>query len=557
MIEFIRLVDLGIIDEAELDFGPGFTVITGETGTGKTMVLSALDMLLGGSTRQSLAKSANTKVQGGWVIEKQDPLVLDLRDSEVELDEGLLLLSRSLPAGGRSKCTAGTTIVPQIKFSEWGDRLVAVHGQSDQVLLRKPTAQREALDRFAGSALTKALTSYQTTYARFVELKAQVEQATAAHESHQLERDQLMLALERIEKVDPQPGELDDLLGEVKRLGNVDELESSAQEALQALAGEDDQQSNAIALIDQARRALGSIEGLDSSLGSINAQLTEASVFLSEASSDLSRYVDGLDSQPGRLAEIQARIASLNELVKLHGPTLDDVIAWSSKAAKRVGVLEQQLNPDALQAELDQISAQVTAQAAKLTTLRTNAALEFGKEVTEELQGLMMSNSDLRAAVNPVDPGPFGADAIEFQLSAHRGGEHLPVANAASGGELSRVMLALEVVLAKSTTPKTMIFDEIDAGVGGKAATQIGKRLARLGEHSQVIVVTHLPQVAAFANRHLVVSKSSGDSVTTSDIRAVSGDERVRELSRMMAGQEDSELAAAHAKELLELSGEL
>lgn len=557
MIEFIRLVDLGIIDEAEVEFGPGFTVITGETGAGKTMVLSALDMLLGGSTKQSLAKSANTKVQGGWAIETQDPLVIDLRDSEVELDEGLLLLSRSLPAGGRSKCTAGTTIVPQVKFSEWGDQLVAVHGQSDQVLLRKPAAQREALDRFAGSELSRTLADYQTIYARYVELKAQVEQATSAHESHQLERDQLMLALERIEKVDPQPGELDELLGEVKRLGNVDELESAAQEALQALAGEDDQQSNAIELIERARRALGAIEGLDSTLGPINAQLAETSVSLSEASSELSRYVDGLDAQPGRLAEVQARIASLNELVKLHGPTLDDVIAWSGNAAKRVGELEQQLNPEVLQAELNQVSEQVATQAAKLTALRTKAAQTFGQEVTEELQGLMMADSDLRAAVNPSEPGPFGADAIEFQLSAHRGGQHLPLANAASGGELSRVMLALEVVLAKSTTPKTMVFDEIDAGVGGKAATQIGKRLAQLGEHSQVIVVTHLPQVAAFANRHLVVSKTSGDSVTTSDIRAVSGDERVRELSRMMAGQEDSELAAAHAKELLELSGEL
>lgn len=557
MIEFIRLVDLGIIDEAEVDFGPGFTVITGETGAGKTMVLSALDMLLGGSTKQSLAKSENTKVQGGWALDQEDPLVIDLRDSEVELDEGLLLLSRSLPAGGRSKCTAGTTIVPQIKFSEWGDQLVAVHGQSDQVLLRKPAAQREALDRFAGAALRKVLDAYQETYARYVELKSQVEQATSAHESHQLERDQLMLALERIEKVDPQPGELDELLNEVQRLGNVDELESSSQEALQALAGDDDQQSNAVALIEQARRALGTIEGLDSSLAPINVQLAEASVSLSEAASELSRYVDGLDSQPGRLAEVQARIASLNELVKLHGPTLDDVIEWSGKAAKRVGELEQQLNPEALSQELSQISEQVDAQAARLTELRTKAATTFGREVTEELQGLMMADSELRAAITPTDPGPYGADAVEFQLSAHRGGEHLPLANAASGGELSRVMLALEVVLAKSTTPKTMVFDEIDAGVGGKAATQIGKRLAQLGEHSQVIVVTHLPQVAAFAKRHLVVQKTSGASVTTSDIRAVSGEERVRELSRMMAGQEDSELAAAHAKELLELSGEL
>ena len=289
----------------------------------------------------------------------------------------------------------------------------------------------------------------------------------------------------------------------------------------------------------------------------VNAQLAEASVSLSEAASDLSRYVDSLESEPGRLAEVQARIASLNELVKLHGPTLDDVITWSGTAAMRVGELEQQLNPEGLQAELDQQTAKLTELASKLTALRTSAADKFGSEVTDELQGLMMADSDLRVAVSPAEFGGFGADAIEFQLSAHRGGQHLPLASAASGGELSRVMLALEVVLAKSTTPKTMVFDEIDAGVGGKAATQIGKRLAKLGEHSQVIVVTHLPQVAAFAKRHLVVSKSSNDSVTTSDIAAVAGESRVREISRMLAGQEDSELAAAHAKELLELSGEL
>lgn len=557
MIEFIRLVELGIIDEAEIDFGPGFTVITGETGAGKTMVLSALDMLLGGGTRASLAKSAKTRVQGGWALQPDDPLAADLADADVELDEGLLLLSRSLPAGGRSKCTAGGTIVPQAKFAEWGDQLVAVHGQSDQVLLRKATAQREALDRFAGSKLQTVLAAYQPTYARFVELTALVAQATSAQEAHQLERDQLLIALERIEKTDPQPGELEALQNEVHRLGHVDEIESSATIALQALAGDDDQTSSAISAIEQARKSLAAIANLDATIEPISAQLADASVSLSESASDLSRYVDGLDSQPGRLAEVQARIASLNELVKLHGPTLDDVLAWSGRAAQRVGELEQQLNPDALRAELEQQTEQLNLQAAELTKLRTIAAKKFGTEVTSELQGLMMADSELIVQVDPGEYGPSGADSVVFLFSAHRGGEHLPLANAASGGELSRVMLALEVVLAKSTTPKTMVFDEIDAGVGGKAATQIGKRLAQLGEHSQVIVVTHLPQVAAFAKRHLVVQKSSNDLVTTSDIGAVSGEARVREISRMLAGQEESELAAAHAKELLELSGEL
>lgn len=557
MIEFIRLVDLGIIAEAEIDFGPGFTVITGETGAGKTMVLSALDLLLGGNTKQSLAKSEKTKVQGGWSIAVDEPLTRELAEADVELDDGLLLLTRSIPAGGRSKCLAGGSIVPQSKFMQWGEQLVAVHGQADQILLRQRSAQRDALDRFAGSDLSELIGNYQSCYSKYLHLTEQVALVHSAAQSSRLEHEQLLLALERIDLVDPQPGELDELQNEANRLGNLDQLESCSQLALALVAGDDGESVNALGLLEQAQRAVTTLESLDSDTDRIGQELTSATLLLSEIAGELSRYVDTLEAQPGRLAEVQARVASLTELTKLYGPSLADVLEWSRTAAIRVRELEQQLNPAAIQAELVETTQELTNLAADITEIRKSAATGFAARVTEELQGLMMANSKLTVQLDPIEFGPHGADQVSFLLSAHVGGEYLPIGEAASGGELSRVMLALEVVLAKTKASTTMVFDEIDAGVGGKAATQIGYRLARLGENSQVIVVTHLPQVAAFAARHLVVTKSSDGLVTTSNIGAVSGDKRIRELSRMLAGQEDSEAAAAHAKELLGLADEL
>ena len=537
---------------------------------------------------------------------------VDEAGGELDDDGAALVISRSVSAEGRSRAHAGGRSVPVSLLTYLADDLVAVHGQADQQQLLRAGRQREALDAYAGPELTHVRTDYQRAYARHREASAELAELTQMARERIAEAEDLRRALEEIEALDPAPGEDAQLLAEEERLGNAEALRAAATAAHEALLGDPSaaayDRPDAITLVGGARQELEGVRQHDPALASLADRLNEASYLLSDVAGELASYTEALDADPARLAAVQERRAALTRLVRAYGtraaietaaagnaapqPASPDdagdpgepgqpgqydgpgesgalavaardgigdltaVLAWTKVAAARLNELEGDDDRiAALAQEEAELAGRVAELAGTLTTLRTKAAERFSRDVTAELTALAMPHARLTVALRPLDaPGPYGADDVEIRLAAHPGAPPLPLNKGASGGELSRVMLAIEVVFAGADPVPTFVFDEVDAGVGGKAAVEIGRRLARLARLAQVIVVTHLPQVAAFADNHLVVTKADDGLVTASGVVRLDQTGRVRELSRMLAGLEDSEFGRAHAEELLAMA---
>ncbi|OMH23442.1 DNA repair protein RecN [Tersicoccus phoenicis] len=568
MIEEIRIRDLGVITEATLPLGPGLTVVTGETGAGKTMVVTALGLLLGaradpGAVRAgagSAVVESTVRLAPGTAATDAISAAADDAGAAVEdTGDGLeLLIARTVSAEGRSRAHAGGRTVPIGVLAGMGNHLVAVHGQSDQLRLASPAAQRTALDAFAGPELAAALGEYRRTWRRHAAAAAALTEVTEHQRERLREAENLQTALEEIDTTDPQPGEDEALRAESLKLGNIEQLRVAALTAHQALVSDGaDDAPDVARLVDAARRALDAESGDDEEIAAAAKRVAEVGYLVADIASDLAGYSARLDeSGPARLAEVEDRRAALTTLTRRYGSTIDEVLAWAATSRARLDELtDDSSRIEALRAEVAEAAGTVTAQAARVTELRTAAADRLAGAVTTELTALAMKDATLVVRVEGGgQPGPHGADEIALLLQPHAGSAPRPLGKGASGGELSRVMLALEVVLAEADPVPTFVFDEVDAGVGGKAAVEIGRRLARLARHVQVIVVTHLPQVAAFADRHVRVLKTSdpGAGVTTSDVSVLADEDRVVELARMLAGQEQSETARAHARELLQ-----
>src|SRR6266851_2649047 len=471
-----------------------------------------------------------------------------------------LVLSRSVSTEGRSRAFAGGHSVPVSLLQVLADDLVAVHGQSQQQLL-KPGRQREALDRFAGPELAAALSDYRRVFNRHRAVREELESLTHAERERAAETDALRFGLAEVEAVSPVAGEDTALIAEEEKLANADALHAAATTAHEALLGDPAAASvdgsDAVTLLGAAGRALEAVRAHDAVLAGLANRLSEATYLVSDVAGELASYTESLDSDPARLAAVQERRAALGRLIRAYGAASGDVAAvldWAKQAGSRLAELEGDDDKiSALAEEEAALRAEVAERAGQLTALRSAAAGRFAAEVTAELTALAMPHASLTAAVSELDaPGPYGADDVEIRLAAHPGAPPLPLNKGASGGELSRVMLAIEVVFAGADPVPTFVFDEVDAGVGGKAAVEVGRRLARLARTSQVVVVTHLPQVAAFADRQLVVRKADDGSVTRSGVTVLNEAERRRELARMLAGLEESELGQAHADELLQ-----
>ncbi|MCT2588977.1 DNA repair protein RecN [Streptomyces sp. N2-109] len=569
VLEEMRIRALGVIDDAVVELAPGFTAVTGETGAGKTMVVTSLGLLLGGRADPALVRlgAKAAVVEGRIVVAPGQAAAVRAEEAGAELDDGALLISRTISAEGRSRAHLGGRSVPVGLLAELRDDLVAVHGQTDQQGLLRPARQRQALDRFAGEAVSAPLADYTEAYARLRAVAAELDELTTLARERAQEADLLRFGLEEIGAAEPRPGEDTELAAEAGRLGHAEALASAATEAHGALAGDpaDQEGMDAATLVSGAQRALEGVRAHDPALGSLAERLGEVSILLSDVAGELAGYADDLDADPLRLAAVEERRAALTQLTRKYGEDIDDVLAWAEQGAARLAELSGDDDRiGELGAERDALRAELSALAQRLTEARTDAAKRFAEAVTGELTELAMPHArvtfDLSQSEDPhgldaggrtVAFGPHGTDEIELLLAPHPGAPPRPIAKGASGGELSRVMLAVEVVFAGSDPVPTYLFDEVDAGVGGKAAVEVGRRLARLARTAQVVVVTHLPQVAAFADRHLVVEKTDDGSVTRSGVQAREGEDRVRELSRMLAGQEDSELARAHAEELL------
>lgn len=563
MIESIDIRDLGVIAQATLPLGPGFTAITGETGAGKTMVITALGLLLGGRADPGVVRrgARQATLDGRWVIGAEGPVPARVEEAGGLLDpvsEGRveLTLGRSVSAEGRSRAQVGGRSAPIGVLAELGEKLVVVHGQSEQIRLRSSSAQREALDRYAGETLARALARYTAAFDTWRETRETLAMLVDQRDRREAEASDLRRALDEIEAVDPQPGEEAELAALAERLTNVEELRLAAASAREALSSEEDG-TDIGGLTEHARRQLERAVGFDSALAPIVEQLAAIGFQAAEAAGELSSYLARLDGEGAHeLEQIQERRATLSTLNRKYGPSSEEVLALRATGSERL--LELDSDEDRIAQLGERVSgdeAAVVAAADALTAVRTGAAERLSTAVSAELASLAMAQARITVDIERQEEfGALGRDQITFLLAPHNGAEPRPLSKGASGGELSRVMLALEVVIAFNDPLPTFVFDEVDAGVGGAAAIEIGRRLATLSRSAQVIVVTHLAQVAAFATNHLAVVKDDDGSVTASSVRQLHGEERLAEMARLLSGLSDSDNALAHAGELLGLA---
>jgi len=574
----MRIQGLGVIDDATLELDPGLTVLTGETGAGKTMVVTGLSLLGGGRAEASrVAEGAKRAVvEGRFTADGAALAVADEVGADAD-EDGTLIAVRTVGADGRSRAHLGGRSVPVGVLGRLAEATLAVHGQNDQLRLLRPAEQRALLDRFAGDAVSGPLERYRSVRTEWQKVAAELLERRDGARRMAQEADLLRHGLTEIGSVDPQPGEDGELLAQARRLAAADELREVAVVAQVALVGAEEGDPDApaaLALIGDARHRLAAAG--DAELTALDARLAEALALLGDVGAELTAYLDRLDADPERLAAVLSRQAELKALTRKYAADVDGVLAWAEEARMRLDGLDtSEETLAALAQRRDALADDLAAHAGEVTAARTEAAARLAADTTAELGGLAMADARLLVDVRPRVAGPDAADAltvdgrrlvagttgvdeVELRLVAHAGASPQPLHKGASGGELSRVMLALEVALAGADPVPTMVFDEVDSGVGGRAAVEIGRRLARLAARHQVIVVTHLPQVAAYADRHLVVDKSvpgrsgsGGSGPARSRVRTLAEADRIVELARMLAGLDDTDTGRAHAEELL------
>ncbi|HEX8510594.1 MAG TPA: DNA repair protein RecN [Propionibacteriaceae bacterium] len=556
MIDELRITDLGVISEATLALHPGLTVVTGETGAGKTMIVTGMGLLLGGRADAKAVRSgAERALVEGRFSGLAEPLVARVVDAGGQLDADELLVARHLTKTGRPRAFVGGAQVPAAVCARIAEDLITIHGQSEQVRLTSPERQREILDRYAGTALAETLERYRTLYAQRREGVAELDRLRSQALARAREMDLLRFGLEEIEQVAPLPGEDVALASEAQRLQSVDDLRLSGQQAMVALAGADDESGGAMTGLSIARKAADQLASQDAQAAGLAQRAAEVSYLVADLTGDLASYLDSLDVEPGRLEWIAGRRSQLSVLTRKYGTSADEVLAWAAESARRLSGLESSDGRiEELQHLVEALDAELGTLADQISSARRQAAGAFTDRVLTELVALAMPHAQLVFELTRTELGPSGADQVELLFSANPGSEPRSLAKVASGGELSRVRLALEVVLASGRDNGTYVFDEVDAGVGGRVAVEIGRRLAELARHAQVVVVTHLAQVAAFADRHFVVVKSDDGQVTTSGVVEVADEDRAVELARMMAGLDTTDSALAHAGELMELA---
>jgi DNA repair protein RecN (Recombination protein N) len=563
VISELRIADLGVIEDASMVLDPGLTVVTGETGAGKTMIVSGLELLLGVRADPKAVRvgADRARVEGRFTGRGHgDPGPLSLTDQVGELggvfEDNELLVARHVTSTGRSRAYVGGAQVTANGCAEIVQHLVTIHGQSEQLRLADRNRQREMLDRFAGPEQAARLEAYRLRYAEHRDARSELARLTDQERERAREIDLLTFGLREIERVAPLAGEDVALAAEARRLESADDLAASARATTAALAGGDDEAGGALAAISVARMSAERLAEADPAARPLADRVAEAGYLLADVTGDVARYLEELEVEPGRLEQIAERRYRLSSLTRKYGSTADEVLAWAAASAERLVTLESADERILeLAGRIDQLQAALAAEAAEIGLARRRAAQQIEQRIGPELAALALPQARLAFEITEIAPTPEGADQVDLVFSANAGTPLRSLGRAASGGELSRVRLALEVVLADGRDSGTVVFDEVDAGVGGTVAVEVGRRLAELARHAQVVVVTHLAQVAAFADRHFVVVKSDDGQVTTSGVRAVADQDRAAELARMMAGLETTESALAHAGELLELAG--
>jgi len=557
-LEELSIRGLGVIENSSLALEPGFNVLTGETGAGKTMVLTAIDLVLGGKSDSSLVRHGDGRALVSAVFSSSEPAEY--------CEDGQLILTRSISTEGKSKATAGGVTVTASMASEITEGLIEIHGQSSNSNLVKSSRQRELLDSFGRDSVSPLMTNYQGEFHRFSELKKHLALVKKNMGDREHKIEQLKDFLAQGNKIKPRAGEALEIDLELSRLSSVEDLRIASVQALSLL---DEEDVSASSSLGNAKRALDAASGKDMSLDEIATQIGDSLHVLTEALSDLRRYTESLEADPQRLEALQLRKSELSLFLRKYGSTpfsdeaLEEIIAALRSARAELNDLtggDERIHE--IENEVHESRATMKQCARLLSEARSRAANTLSELVSHEIHGLAMPHTQFRArVVSPEYSGEvaeteftlFGCDEIVMEIQSHAGAPFLPINKSASGGELSRIMLALEVVLANTSPVGTYIFDEVDAGVGGSAAIEVGRRLAQLAEQAQVIVVTHLPQVAAWATTHFTVRKESDGSIVSSGVKKLDNDERVEEIARMLAGLGESASAREHAAELLAL----
>ena len=571
-LEEISIRNLGIIEESHLELGKGLNVLTGETGAGKTMILTALNLVLGGKSDSALVRHGSDRLTTTATFSTaktlSTPLTQALEEGNLSVEDAQIIFSRSVTADGKSKASCNATTVPASVLSDLSQYLIEIHGQSANTQLVKAARQRELLDRFGGAKISQPLNEYHQLFENYLELKNRIKGMKSASSVRDKEVSDLEEFLEGWSKLKAVRGEVSSTKDEISRLSSVEDLRVASTGASEAISNEE---SGSLAALGAAKRFLETAKGRDSRLDAIIDQVSESFYILDEASRDLSSYLSSLEADPDRLNHLQERRAALAAFIKKWSSAAesDEILVELAAKAKtgRDQIADLKGGDERiaeLEGELTTIKKSLLASAKKLTNARLGAAKELSEAVSAELKQLSMPHTELiidietpdyAGALKESDFAATGCDEISISIKAHATAAKVAIGKGASGGEMSRIMLALEVVIAKTHPVGTYIFDEVDAGVGGKAAIEVGRRLHLLAQSSQVIVVTHLPQVAAWADTHFRVEKRSDGSIVQSGVERLSEKDRVEEIARMLAGLEDSSSALEHAAELLAMRG--
>jgi DNA repair protein RecN (Recombination protein N) len=559
-LEEISIRNLGVIESANIELQPGLNVLTGETGAGKTMVLTALGLILGGKSDADRVRTGSDRAHVSAIFSLDKKATNALGD-EVELEDGNLLISRTISPDGKSRINIGGESSTASKASDIGSLLVEVHAQSSTQRLTKPAYVRQILDSFARNEdLSKDVAD---AYNEHTELSARIKALQSDQSNRSEEIVNIKEFLKAFSAITPKQSDLQEIESELLRLSSVDELQQAVSASLNYLEPEEISVQSAL---NSSKKSLDHVAGKDPELDLLATQYGDAIFALQEVNSALSRYLSKLDADPTKLEFLQQRKSAINSLIKKYGEGSDREAAFTElieRAALAQGRIEDLQGGDGriaeLESELGKTFKKLKEKANDLSARRVSVAKDLATKITAEIQALSMPSAQLVIDIQSSQGATFseysahGLDEISLLFTSHVGAQPLPLNKVASGGELSRVMLAIEVVLAEATPLRTYIFDEVDAGVGGKAAMEVGRRLSQLADSAQVIVVTHLAQVAVWANNHLVVKKSESGSISNSDVFALTPEERKIEIARMLSGQSESATAQEHAQELLAL----
>ena len=564
-LEEISIRSIGVIEHSTLEISPGLTVLTGETGAGKTMILTALNLILGGKSDSSLVRKGSERLVASGSFSVPNSLKDSFEENGLQVEDGQLILTRTVNADGKSKATSNAISVPSSALAAASENLVEVHAQAANLNMTKASKQRDLLDRFGGKELHDALVSYQGELANYHELKSRIFAMKKSIDSKDAQLVELREFAAVMGKLKLERGELQEITSEIARLSSVEDLRMAAQNASSVI---EEEESGSLTTLGIIRKSLDSVRAKDPQIEELYQKVSEAFFLVDDAKGVLASYIANLEADPARLDYLNSRKAEINALIKKYGGSKsadDELVSLIERFESSKNAIADLEGGDErlreLETELVGIKKRLVIAAKSLTSIRSESAAKLSKEVTKEIQQLSMPYTSFHCQVQSADYNSLkesdftalGCDEIAMLIQGHKDGPLVPLAKGASGGEMSRVMLALEVVLAATHPVGTYVFDEVDAGVGGKAAIEVGRRLHALSQHAQVIVVTHLPQVAAWADSHFVVTKNSDGSVTESNVRKVVKEDRVEEIARMLAGMESSTSAREHATELLEL----